>query len=176
MIRACIVAGLAAALIGASACAPKPPAHTDGFLVTREVEIGAAPHVVYATIGKVDRWWDGQHTWSGSAKNLSLDLQAGGCFCERWESSSVEHARVVSAMPGALVRLEGAFGPLQEMAVSGSLSFVLKAEGTGTLLTMTYRVSGDSQHELDRFESAVAGVLGAQIERLKRLLETGSPD
>jgi hypothetical protein len=110
------------------------------------------------------------------AKNLSLDLKAGGCFCERWESSSVEHARVVAAMPGALLRLHGALGPLQEMAVFGSLSFALKADGAGTVLTMTYRVSGDSQHQLDRLESAVAGVIESQITRLERFIEAGSPE
>ena len=168
-----ILALLAAAAPG---CASKPAVPPDGFLVAHAVEIGASPDVVYAALGKIDRWWDDEHTWSGSARNLTLDLQAGGCMCERWESGSVEHARVVAAQPGQLLRLHGALGPLQELAVSGSLSFALQAEGAGTKLTLTYRVSGDSQHGLDTLKGVVGSVMEAQVERLKKFVETGKPE
>ena len=52
----------------------------------------------------------------GNAVNLSLDAQAGGCWFERWRdaagaSHSVQHAQVVLAQEGRVLRLNGAFGP-----------------------------------------------------------------
>ena len=57
----------------------------------------APPPHLYAALGEIDRWWNGSHSYSGQAANLSLARQAGGCFCERWGNNSVEHARVVYA-------------------------------------------------------------------------------
>ena len=42
----------------------------------------AAP-AAYARLLTPEAWWDGQHTYSGDAKNLSLRAVPGGCFCER---------------------------------------------------------------------------------------------
>ena len=174
MRRTLLLACLVGAGVICSGCGSRSAAPADGFLVKHEVEIGASPQVVYNALGKIDHWWDDEHTWSGAAKNLSLPLEAGGCMCERWESSSVEHARVVVARPGQLLRLHGALGPLQEMGVFGSLDFALRAEGTGTMLTMSYRVSGDSQHGLDKLRGIVGDVLNVQVERLKKYTETGA--
>ena len=41
-------------------------------------------------------WWDPSHTWSGSAKNLTFEPKAGGCFCEKLaDGGSVQHGRVI---------------------------------------------------------------------------------
>ena len=68
-----------------------------GFLVTLRQEVKASPQRIYEALGEVDPWWSSQHTWSGSAANLSLATQASACFCERWEGNSVEHGRVIYA-------------------------------------------------------------------------------
>ena len=176
MRRTFLLACVVGAGVVCGACGSRSATTADGFLVTREVEIGATPHVVYNALGRIDHWWGDEHTWSGSAKNLSLPLEAGGCMCERWDASSVEHARVVVARPGQLLRLHGALGPLQEMGVFGNLDFALRAEGTGTMLTMSYRVSGDSQHGLDKLRGVVGDVLNVQVDRLKKFAETGAAE
>jgi hypothetical protein len=76
-----------------------------------------------------------------------------------------------------LVRLNGALGPLQELAVTGGLTFAIKADGpTATELTVTYRVSGDARHGLDKIATVVDGVIGLQARRLKAFAETGKPE
>lgn len=147
------------------------------FQVEHKVVSKAAPAAVFAALGEVGRWWHGEHTFSGKAANLSLKLEAGGCFCERWADGSVEHGRVVQvAQRGKdrLVRLEAALGPARELAASGILTFSLSAQGTGSALVVTYRVAGEG--ELTRWAGPSDKVIGAQLARLVRFVETGKPE
>ena len=115
----------------------------NAFTIESTVTTSAAPAEVYRALGTVSEWWDPEHTWSGSAKNLSLQLQAGGCFCEQLaDGGSIQHGRVIYAQPGVMLRLDTPLGPLQEMPVTGVLTFKLAPEGAGTRITMTYRVAG----------------------------------
>src|SRR5215472_13933549 len=114
----------------------------DTFFLSYTKRFDAAPATVYAALGKIDKWWDNEHTYSGNAANYTMELRAGSCFCEGWSGGTVEHGRVIMAIPGQIVRVQTALGPLQGRAVTGVLTFVLKAEGTGTDLTMTYLVNG----------------------------------
>jgi uncharacterized protein YndB with AHSA1/START domain len=147
----------------------------DGMLVAHELLVKAKPEVVYAALSQVGKWWAPAHTWSGKPANLSLDARAGGCFCEAWDGSTVEHGRVVMARSGQLLRLHASLGPLQEMALFGALTWTVTAEGSETKLSVTYRVSGDSMHGLDKFAPVVDGVIGEQAGRLKTFVETGAP-
>ena len=52
-------------------------------------------------------------------------------------------------MPGKMLRLDAALGPLQEMAVSGVITFALEEKDGATTLVATHRVSGDAAHKLD---------------------------
>jgi len=148
-------------------------AASDGFLLSYTKRVDAPPANVYAALATIDRWWDGDHTYSGSAANLSLQPQAGGCFCERWSDGSVEHGRVIMAIRDQTLRLQTALGPLQGRAVTGVLTFQLKPDEKGTQLTMTYLVSGTNTSALEKSAPAVDGVLGEQFARLARLIETG---
>jgi uncharacterized protein YndB with AHSA1/START domain len=149
----------------------------DGFVIGFSQRVDAAPASVYAALPAIDRWWDGAHSWSGDAANLSLKAEAGSCFCERWKDGSVEHGRVIMAMRDQLLRLQTALGPLQGRAVTGVLTFQLapdeKSAKAATVLTMTYVVNGASASALDKSAPAVNSVLGVQFERLVRFIETG---
>ena len=136
-----------------------------GYLVTHTAELAGTPAAAYAALGEIGKWWNGSHTYSGAASNLSIELRAGGCFCESWgEGNSIEHARVIYAAPGKLLRLEGGLGPLQDMAISGVMTFALaEAEGK-TRLTFTYRVRG-AEANLDKTAAIVDKVLGEQVSR-----------
>lgn len=154
-----------------------------GFTSSFRAEIKTAPAQAWAAIVQLPRWWNPSHTYSGNASNLSLDAQAGGCLCERWRdaagaSHSVQHARVVLAQESRVLRLNGALGPLQDMAVVGVLSIV-STTGTGAeagqhFLRMTYRVAGGAEAGLDKLAPAVDGVIGEQFKRLKSMIETSS--
>jgi hypothetical protein len=82
---------------------------------------------------------------------------------------------VVYAAAGKTLRLRGALGPLQAMAIDGSLTLAIVPAGTGSDLTLTYAVGGYSKDGFEPLSKAVDSVLGSQIARLKRLVETGSP-
>src|SRR5690348_2391959 len=130
-----------------------------------------------AALASIDRWWNGQHSYSGNAANLSLKAEAGGCFCERWTDGEVEHGRVVMAMRDQVLRLQASLGPLQGRAVNGVLTLQLTPDdasgGRATLVSLTYTVNGSSASALDKVAPAVDGVLGEQLERLARYIETG---
>jgi hypothetical protein len=74
------------------------------------------------------------------------------------------------------VRFRGALGPLQAMGVTGSMTVTLVAAGGGTDLTLTYDVGGFAKDGFDDLSRAVDGVLGSQVARLKKLIETGTAE
>jgi hypothetical protein len=85
----------------------------NGFEAATTVTMSAPRDRVYAALGDVGRWWSPAHTFSRNAANLSLELHAGGCFCERLKNDgSVQHMQVVYAAPGEALRLRGALDPL----------------------------------------------------------------
>jgi uncharacterized protein YndB with AHSA1/START domain len=147
----------------------------DTMLIAIEARIAAPPSTVYDSIAHIERWWSSSHTYSGDAANMSLIAEPGGCFCERWKDGAVEHGRVVFAMRNQMLRVSAALGPLQAKAVNSMLTFQLKPAEGGTSLTVGYIVNGASASALDKSAPAVDGVLSEQVQRLKRLVETGKP-
>jgi hypothetical protein len=149
----------------------------DGFTVQSTATIAAAPQQVYRTvIDEVGSWWSPAHTFSGKSSNLFIEGHAGGCFCERLQNGgSVRHMVVVFADPYRVLRLQGGLGPLQSLAVSGTLTFTLAPEGAGTRVSLVYTVGGYRSGGLAALAPAVDGVLAEQLERLARFVETGSP-
>lgn len=148
-----------------------------GFLVRSEAVVHAAPDSVYrALTGRIGAWWDPEHTFSGEARNLSLDAKPGGCFCETLpQGGGVRHLTVVFASPGRRLRLTGALGPLQGAGVAGSLTWSLTPAPAGTKVELEYSVGGYFPGGLAALAPLVDVVLGGQLARLKRFVETGRP-
>jgi uncharacterized protein YndB with AHSA1/START domain len=143
-----------------------------GFEVVETMTIHAPPEQVYAALGKIDQWWSTSHTFSRDASNLSLDLKAGGCFCERLkDGGSVQHLIVVYAAPGEGLRLRGALGPLQMEGVDGTLAWALKPSEGGTNVTQSYVVGGYIRSGMENWAPKVDGVLHEQLDRLRRFVE-----
>lgn len=166
---------LAAALVAGAARAEVVDAQPNGFESRHSVTVDASPAAVRAAVAKIGDWWDPSHTYSGDAKNLSLDV-AGGCFCETLKTGLVRHMTVVYADANA-VRLEGALGPLQSTGATGHLTFAVKPAADGkTTLTVTYVVGGYARGGLGAAWAApVDSVIGVQVGRLKAYAETGRP-
>lgn len=165
---------LAAALLFVTPAHAEVKSATDaGFEVSRTATINATPAQVYRALGLPSRWWSKAHTYSGDARNLSLVLRAGGCFCEKIPAGggTVEHARVVYAQSGKLLRVQGGFGPLQAEGVSGTLTWALKAVPDGTEVTQNYVVGGYIRSGARGFAAPVDQVLGEQLSVLKAYLE-----
>lgn len=148
-----------------------------GFEIGETVTIAAPPGKVYAALGKIGSWWNSQHTFSGKAANLHLDLKPGGCFCEALPNGGGHlHMTVVDVQPGKSIRLRGALGPLQNDALEGTLTWTIKPADQGATLTQTYIVGGYFRDGPAKWAPAVDSVLHEQLSRLKALVETGSPE
>jgi uncharacterized protein YndB with AHSA1/START domain len=176
-IRTICIVLLAALAAPAAARAAVDDVSAAGFALRESVEIAASPDQVYQALTAPSHWWSSEHTYSHDAANLTLDAKAGGCWCESLPGGgSVQHMIVVNAMPGRTLRLRGALGPLQAMAVDGAMTFALTADGTLTHLTASYLVGGYSKPGFAEIAVMVDRVLGEQMNRLKLFIETGSPD
>lgn len=152
-------------------------ATANGFEVKEVAVIKAPADQVYASLLQIGRWWNPDHSWSGDAANLSIDARPGGCFCEKLANGGgVQHMTVTFVMPGKLLRLSGALGPLQLEALSGSMSWSLKPVEKASELTLTYKVGGYATRPLPAWAPDVDSVLQQQLGRLQKLVETGKPD
>ncbi len=165
------------------ACAATPvaadvvKAEAGGFIVEKTVTIDAPADRVWETLRAPQLWWAKEHTWSGDANNLYIDSQATGCFCEKLPGrGSVAHARLIFVDKNKLLRMEGAFGPLQSMAVTGVMTFELSPEGEkATKVKLTYTVGGWAPDGLDKIAAPVDSVLGQQLDGLKIAAEAPPP-
>lgn len=150
-------------LVATSAVAqPLPPAGS--FEVAIDRKLNLPPAAAYDRLVHVETWWSSAHTYSGDASNLNLEARAGGCWCENWAVGSVEHGRVLAAIPGKLLRVSGGFGPLQALPVGAVMTFTLTPadNGAATALSVRYRVAGP----VGELGPPVTTVLGQQIDGL----------
>jgi hypothetical protein len=164
-----VLAGLvASAAMGAAAWADVKASAPDAFLIEMTGEAPLAREAAWSRLVKISAWWSDAHTYSGTATSLSVDPVAGGCWCELWEGGEVEHGRVVLALRDQMLRFETALGPLQELAVTGVLTFTLSDGATpdATSIALQYRVTGGSLSNLAAIAPVVDGVISEQFKRL----------
>ncbi len=144
-----------------------------GFTTRYSVEISASRQAVYGSlVGDVGKWWNDDHTVSGSAANLYISARAQGCFCELLgDGAGLVHMTVTFANPGVMLRLTGGLGPLGLMGVAGNMTFEIEEnEGVSTVI-LQYAVGGYMAGGLDEIAPAVDGVLVDVLDRLKRFVE-----
>jgi uncharacterized protein YndB with AHSA1/START domain len=165
------------ALAAAPAAAAVEESSPGGFILRNQAVVAASPSETWAMLGRVGQWWNKDHTYSGDAANMRLDLRAGGCFCERvaaWKGATgvgeVEHGRVLTALPGALLVLDAPLGPLQTQALVGRLTWTLRAVDGGTEVTQGFAAGGYARGGADKLAPIVDKVLAEQLEGLKRRL------
>ena len=162
----------AAALMSAPAAAEVVDRSASGFTLRSTTQIAAAPDIVFRALVDVGSWWNKAHTYTGDAANMSIVAQPGGCFCEELPNGvGVEHGRVVNVVPNRLLRLATALGPLQELGVTGSMTWQIASSGQGSTVTMTYAVGGYMAGGLDQLADPVDKVLAQQIALLKAYVE-----
>ena len=142
----------------------------------RTLSIQAAPQEVYRRIFRVGEWWDSQHSYSGDARNFTLEERPGGCFCEKLpEGGAVKHMEVVYLAPGKSLILRGAMGPFVSLAASGAMQIQLTAAEGGTKTEVTFAVAGYTPGGLNSLAAAVDSVLKDLFTRLKKYTEHGDP-
>ena len=145
----------------------------NGFTSRNSASMSAPIDEVYdALTNELPAWWDVAHTYTGDARNLSLNATAGGCFCEQLPGGgSVQHLEVVYVEPDRILRFRGGLGPLQALGVDGSLTFSLEPVGDETQVTLTYAVGGYYSGGLDTLAAPVDSVLKGQLASLKSFVE-----
>lgn len=151
-----------------------------GFTVAHTAQVAATPEDVWKMLKMPQKWWSKEHSWSGDAANFWLDSQAGGCFCEKLPDTgkglgSVQHARIVFAKPNEMLRLSGAFGPLQGEALTGTLTIQIKETPTGAAIRFDYVVGGYMRFKVPEIAPAVDGVIGEQLIGLAKALGGSLP-
>ena len=143
-------------------------ASSNGFEVRETVQLVVPPDVAWSSFANVSQWWDPDHTYSGKSENLTLSLQPGGCFCERFpKGGGIEHMRVTYVEPGKRIVLTGALGPLLYEGTAGVMDVQAKPIAGGSQLTLDYKVAGFANGGADKLAPEVDGVLAAQMTRLR---------
>lgn len=169
------------ALLVAAPAQAELVAQTDaGFVIRHVAEVTASADDAWQALLAPAEWWSGEHSFSGDAKNLTIDARPGGCFCETlpgegdkgWLNprGGVEHMRVVLADRPKALRMTGALGPLQSEALQGTLTVTLKPIEGGTRLTWEYVVGGYMRYTGEQIAPAVDKVIGEQLTRLAERL------
>ncbi len=149
----------------------------EGFTVKTSLKIQASPDEVYRRlVHNVGDWWNPQHTFSGDARNLTIDEKPMGCFCETLPNQgAARHMEVLRFVPGKTLVLSGAIGPLQPLAATGTMTIQFTPGDTGTTLEVTYAVAGYLPAGMDTWAAPVDTVVTEQFTRLKNFVEHGSP-
>jgi uncharacterized protein YndB with AHSA1/START domain len=165
-------------LLSAAAEAGIVDTSASGFTIRTTISVKGSPGDAYRIVsGSIAEWWHPDHTYSGDARNLSIDLANTGCFCEKLaEGGIVRHMTVVLAIPGQLLRLSGGLGPLQELGAAGTLTWTFEKSDAGTTIVMTYTAVGYDPQGLGSMAGAFDSVLGEQVKRLKNFIDTGKPE
>lgn len=173
------VAVLALASLGPVGAAPAlarvQEAGERGMVLRYVAHVPVGADEAWAVLVKPAQWWDSEHTYSGDAANLSLDVRPGGCFCEVLPAKDaakgpprggVEHMRVLYAEKGRALRLSGALGPLQADAAMATLTFQFKPDETGTQILVEYVVGGFFRGDAAKLAPMFDAVLAGQVDRL----------
>ena len=132
------------------------------------------PDVAFASFANVSGWWDGEHSYSGDAKNLSLDVRPGGCFCEAIPTGGgVEHMRVSVVQPNERIVMSGALGPVLYEAATGVMDIKFERIAGGAKVTMNYRAAGFAKGDADKMAPIVDQVLAEQLKRYRTYAAKG---
>ena len=175
--RVSAVIGWAFAALSVPALAEVVETSADHFVTRDTATVKATPKAAWLALIEPAGWWDDDHTWSGSAANLSLVPQGGGCFCERIPekestadtglAGSAQHMTVLMAEPAKVLRMRGGLGPLQSEPVDGVLTVTLQPVAGGeTKLVWEYVVAGHMRYPVAKISASVDTVMSQQLAHL----------
>lgn len=139
---------------------------TAGFQTRLEADVAVSAAEAFAAFTRIGEWWSSEHTFSGDAKNISMDVTPGGAWREALPNGGfVEHMRVIEVSPGATLVLSGGLGPMHFMAVTGTMTVSFEPKDGGTHVTLDFAAGGYDPDGFAKLPAAVDGVLGEQFAR-----------
>ena len=149
-----------------------------GFVVQQRVDVPVSPQRAYDAFTRIGDWWSGAHSFSGDAKNITLDVRPGGCWCEALpQGGFVKHMELVHAAPGTRLVFSGGLGPLQSMGVAGAMTitFAPGASANSTRVTLRYDVGGRDDKGFADIAGPVDAVLAEQMTRYRAYAGRATP-
>jgi len=172
-----LIATAALSLTAAPASAEIVARTPDSFTLRYAGSVGVGRGDVFGAVALINEWWDGAHTYSGDAANLTLDTEVGGCFCEALPDGTMfEHGRVI-AFDDDHLTLNAPLGPLKGRTTRADLTFswpendaLLEEDETGVVVVFVVEGPG-----LGAFADAVDTVMRGQHERLIHRAELAGP-
>jgi len=173
MLKSALAAAVAGIVLlsAAPAAAEVVERHADGFTLRFEMSMATTPEDLLGSLGEVGKSWDGAHSYSGDAANMTLIMEPGGCFCEALTNGTTfEHGRVVSISPSTGVLLNAPLGPLKATATKADLAFGWASANRDWTVVMTFVVEGPG---LGALADPVDGVMGGAFARYVRFVEYG---
>lgn len=148
----------------------------NGFEVRHSVNLVIPQQKAFTAFSQIQDWWSKDHTYSGDASRMSLQLRPGGCFCERLDNGGgIEHMRVAYVQPGERAVLTGSLGPLLYEATTGVMDIKVERIAGGSRITMDYRAAGFAKGGAAEMAPIVDKVLGDQMKRLRVYAAGGAP-
>ena len=155
-------------LLSTPASAAVLSASDNGFEVQQTVNLVVAQPEAYNSFGRIGQWWNSEHSYSGDASRMTLQLRSGGCFCEPLDNGGgIEHMRVTFVQPGERIVLTGSLGPLLYEATAGVMDIKFERIAGGTRVTMNYRAAGFAKGGAAAMAPIVDQVLGDQMKRYR---------
>ena len=136
------------------------------FALRQEARSELTPEQLWQRLIRPATWWHPDHTYSGDAANLSLDVQAGGLWREDWDGRSVAHGRVLFVDPGKVLRLDAPFGPLQGLGAYTMWTITITPDENGSAVVFDEVSTGPPTAKLTDVAGAVDYVKSEAIRRL----------
>ncbi len=166
-----MIRGLTLTLIGALAAvtgaeADIVSASDKHFVLRHEGTTSLPPAAAWERLVEPASWWHPDHTYSGDAGNLSLELRAGGLWREEWQGGSVAHGTVVFVDTGKALRMEAPFGPLQGIGAYVIWTITLEPVADGTRIVFEESAMGPPGGDYAELAKAVDFVKGEAMRRL----------
>lgn len=168
-----LIAAAALSLWAMPAAAEVVERSADHFVLRYAVPARGSPEDFINALEHIGEWWNPSHTYSGDARNLSLMLDVGTCFCEAMpDGSTFDHGGVEEYDPETGVLIDAALGPLRGKTTLSSWSIGWTGVNHGWELVMTYVVRGEG---LGAMADGVDAVMGEQFLRMVHFVEYGEP-
>lgn len=159
------------ALVASPASAEVVERSADHFVLRYAVALEAGPEDFIDALEHIGEWWNPAHTWSGDARNLSLALDPGTCFCEAMpDGSTFDHGGVYEYDPGTGVLIDAALGPLRGKTTLSNWTIGWTGANRGSELVMSYVVRGEG---VGAMADGVDAVMDDQFHRMVRFIEYG---
>ncbi|MEL7448250.1 MAG: hypothetical protein AAFN78_03525 [Pseudomonadota bacterium] len=159
-------AAVVAFALPASASAEIVSSSETHFVLRHEASSALSAEALWQRLLEPASWWHPDHTYSGSAQNLSLEPRAGGMWRETWDGGSVVHGTVLFVKSGSTLRMNAPFGPLQELGAYTIWTITITSADEGSTVVFDEVSSGPPSAGMAEIAKAVDFVKAEAIRRL----------